>query len=85
MPAGKFLATFRMLPNYNKSIPRDIILPKKEFQLMLVIMGLRGLKNSSVISVKQPYIEFDFAGLDVFNATTSKEVRESKTIRTEPK
>jgi hypothetical protein len=30
-------------------------------------MGLRGLKNSNVISVKQPFIEFDFASLDVYN------------------
>lgn len=65
-------------------MPREINIPKRDYQLNLVIMGLRALKNSSFLSVKQPFIEFDFAGLDV-QKNTSKEVQESKLVKTEPK
>jgi len=61
-----------LLPNFTGNIPREIILPKKTYNVALIIMGLRGLKNSKIISVKQPFIEFDFAGLDVYNTETSK-------------
>lgn len=47
-------------------------------------MGLRSLKNSGMLSVKQPFIEFDFAALDI-QKNTSEEVKRSRMIKTEPK
>ncbi len=57
LPSGRFLASIRLLPNYtNTNIPKEIMLPKKDYQVNLVIMGLRSLKNSGIIPVKQPFI-----------------------------
>lgn len=60
------------------------MLPKKDYQVNLVIMGLRSLKNSGIIPVKQPFIEFDFAALDMGKMAT-KQIETSKLIKTEPK
>lgn len=64
--SGRFLATFRLLPRFSGRIPREIDMPKKTYEIILVVLGLRGLKNSGIISVKQPYIEFDFGSLQVY-------------------
>jgi hypothetical protein len=53
---GKFLASFRVIPNYTQSIPKQINIPKKKYEMTLVVMGLRGLKHSGILSVKQPFI-----------------------------
>jgi hypothetical protein len=82
LAVGKFLATFRVLPNYTQSIPKQINIPKKKYEMTLVVMGLRGLKHSGILSVKQPFIEFDFGGLR--HSKANKPNKDPKLIKTEP-
>jgi len=70
MTTGRFLISIRLLPNYNQKFPREITIAKKDYQVNLVIMGLRALKHTGMLSVKQPFIEFDFAGLDIQKNTS---------------
>jgi len=54
--------------------------------MTLVILGLRGLKSTGVISVKQPFVEFDFGSLQVYAQNVSNsEVKNNNFVKTEPK
>jgi hypothetical protein len=61
-----------VLPNYTQSIPKEINIPQRKYEMTLVVMGLRGLKHSGILSVKQPFIEFDFGGLRVSKGKGNK-------------
>ena len=84
MVTGRFLVSIRLLPDYPQKFPTEMKIQQQDYQIHLVIMGLRSLKNSGMLSVKQPFIEFDFAALDI-QKNTSEEVKRSRMIKTEPK
>ena len=78
--AGKFLATITLFPNYNRSIPPQINIKRAKFNIQLLILGLRGLKTTGIISVKKPFIEFNYENLNLFGSV--KEIGESKNVIT---
>lgn len=59
------------MKNPIKNLKPQINLPCKRYKLILVALGLRGLKPSSALPVKRPYIEFDFQSLSKYHEKNS--------------
>ena len=81
--SGRFLVSIILLPNYSRSIPPQINIAKAKYELRLFVLGLRGMKSTGVISVKKPFIEFDYENLNLFSS--NKTINQSKNVVTEPK
>ena len=46
-----------------------------------MVLGLRGMKSTGLLSVKKPYIEFDYESLNLYGGGVEGK---SKNVTTEP-
>jgi hypothetical protein len=64
--SGRFLASFILLRNSVEDIPKTINIASEEYVMTLLILGIRGLKQNSIIPIKNPYVIFDIDAFDAF-------------------
>ena len=67
MFAGKFLASFTLIPQHKDKIERGISISHSLYKINLLMLGLRGLKSPGLFSIKKPYITFDYESLNLYN------------------
>lgn len=79
---GRFLAGITVVKEANIPIPKQIEIKMKKFKLNLYILGLRGLKSTGIVSVRKPYIEFDFDSLFLYDKDSMNSF--TRNVRTEP-
>lgn len=82
MKYGKFLLGINIFRNSSVSIPKKIEFAKKMFTVNLFILGLRGLKSNGVVSIRNPYLEFDFDTLYFANTEDDSSNEYTKNIKT---
>ena len=82
---GRVLMGLTLIRNRSVNIPPVINLRSKKYQISLYILGLRGVKSTGLVSVRKPYIEFDFDSLYLYDTRGSKVGNpHSKNVKTEP-
>ncbi len=64
--SGRFLASFILLEKFVEEIPKTINISSEQYVMTLLILGIRGLKQNSILPIKNPYVIFDIDAFDAF-------------------